>query len=183
MAQSFCTLVVDDDEVVRRIVVRGLRERGYTVHEAGTAQEALNLCQNEPIERMLLDFRLPDRSGLEVLRELHARGRVPEPMRVVVWSGYGSIPAATDAMRLGALEFLPKPVDVDEVLRAFERCEQDDAHWHEPPPETPSLARTEWEHINRVLFDSGYNISEAARRLHIHRRSLQRKLQKYPPAI
>ena len=100
--------------------------------------------------------------------------------RVVMLTGYGSISTAIDAMRLGADNYVAKPADVDDILAAFERAEA-------PPLQpsadykAPSLARAEWEHINRVLSDCGGNISEAARRLDVHRRSLQRKLQKYPP--
>ena len=103
-------------------------------------------------------------------------------MRIVVLTGYGSIATAVDAMRLGATSYLPKPADADEILLAFDRAEAPpDAAPAEGPP-APSLARAEWEHLNRVLADCGGNISEAARRLGIHRRSLQRKLQKYPPS-
>src|SRR5690606_11363521 len=97
-------------------------------------------------------------------------------------TGYGSIATATEAMRLGATHYLPKPATVDEILAAFARDELPPlAAVEGEEATTPSLARAEWEHINRVLADSGGNISEAARRLGIHRRSLQRKLQKYPP--
>ncbi|HLL54890.1 MAG TPA: helix-turn-helix domain-containing protein, partial [Myxococcaceae bacterium] len=103
--------------------------------------------------------------------------------QVVVLTGYGSIATAVQAVRLGATHYVPKPADADDILAAFQRGQQD-------PPSAPStidfqpptLARAEWEHINRVLGDCGGNISEAARRLGIHRRSLQRKLQKHPPA-
>ena len=100
-------------------------------------------------------------------------------------TGYGSIATAIDAVRLGATYYLSKPADADDIVAAFARGE---APPLEPPPpdsddyKAPSLARAEWEHINRVLSDAGGNISEAARRLGIHRRSLQRKLQKYPPS-
>ena len=97
-------------------------------------------------------------------------------------TGYGSISTAIDAVRLGAVHYLPKPADADDIVNAFARG---DAPALEPPEveyRAPSLARAEWEHINRVLSDCGGNISEAARRLGIHRRSLQRKLHKYPPA-
>ena len=104
-----------------------------------------------------------------------------EAVRTVVLTGYGSIATAIDAVRLGATYYLSKPADADDIVAAFVRGE---APPLEPPADheyrAPSLARAEWEHINRVLSDAGGNISEAARRLGIHRRSLQRKLQKYP---
>jgi two-component system response regulator RegA len=122
---------------------------------------------------------MPGRSGLELVQALH---EIDPATRVVVLTGYGSIATAIDAVRLGATYYLPKPADADDIVAAFARA---DAPPLEPPEpeyeEAPSLARAEWEHINRVLSDCGGNISEAARRLGIHRRSLQRKLQKYPP--
>jgi len=97
-----------------------------------------------------------------------------------VLTAYGSIATALDALRLGAVHYLTKPADVDEILAAFDR-EVAPESTAEPSYDPPSLARVEWEHINRVLADCGGNISQAARVLKIHRRSLQRKLGKYPP--
>jgi len=99
---------------------------------------------------------------------------------VVVLTGYGSIATALDAVRLGAAHYLTKPADVDDILAGFARGGSAEPDLSTAEPGTPSLARVEWEHINRVLVDSGGNISEAARRLGLHRRSLQRKLTKYP---
>jgi two-component system response regulator RegA len=114
-----------------------------------------------------------------VVRELKALDAMTN---VVVLTGYGSIATALEAVRLGATHYLTKPADVDDLLAAFERATK-------PPTESvaiehnvPSLARAEWEHINRVLADCGGNISQAARLLGLHRRSLQRKLSKYPNA-
>jgi two-component system response regulator RegA len=119
---------------------------------------------------------MPGRSGLEVVRELCA---IDPTTKIVVLTGYGSIATAVEAMRRGATSYLPKPADADEILVALADT---------PPQVTggdfpaPSLARAEWEHIQRVLADCGGNISEAARRLGLHRRSLQLKLRKYPPS-
>jgi two-component system response regulator RegA len=101
-------------------------------------------------------------------------------MQILVLSGFGSIATAVDAVHLGAVNFLPKPADAEDILAAFERGSRVTAD-AEPAVETPSLARAEWEHIHRVLADCGGNVSEAARRLGIHRRSLQRKLRKRAP--
>jgi two-component system response regulator RegA len=115
-----------------------------------------------------------------LLRELLALD--PET-QIVVLTGYGSIATAIDAVRLGAVYYLAKPADADEILAAFARGQNPPARDLDAAQfEAPSLARAEWEHINRVLSDCGGNISEAARRLKIHRRSLQRKLSKYAPA-
>ncbi len=120
---------------------------------------------------------MPGRSGLELVRDL----RNTDPFtRILVLTGYGSIATAVEAIRLGAQDYLPKPADADDILAALSRGFDD----HKAMPhdfQAPSLARAEWEHIHRVLSDCTGNVSEAARRLGIHRRSLQRKLQRYPP--
>jgi two-component system response regulator RegA len=169
-------LVVDDDARFRERVARALRARGLEVREAWDYDSALAAAQEESPELVLVDLRMPGRSGLDVVRDV---GRLDASTRIVVLTGYGSIATALDAMRLGAHSYLTKPTDVDAVLAAFEdraTAPETDA----APVDTPTLARVEWEHINRVLTDCGGNVSEAARRLGIHRRSLQRKLGKYP---
>ncbi|MDH5491913.1 MAG: response regulator, partial [Myxococcales bacterium] len=131
----------------------------------------------ESPEHALVDLRMPGRSGLELVQELHA---LDPTTKIVVLTGYGSIATAIEAVRLGATHYLTKPADVDEILAAFERRDLPPGELPEVPAEAPSLARVEWEHINRVLTECGGNVSQAARRLGIHRRSLQRKLSKYP---
>jgi len=130
-------------------------------------------------ELAVVDLKMPGKSGLELVKSLH---EIDPATKTIVLTGYGSIATAIDAVRLGATYYLSKPADADDIVAAFARGE---APPLEPPADheyrAPSLARAEWEHINRVLSDAGGNISEAARRLGIHRRSLQRKLQKYPP--
>jgi two-component system response regulator RegA len=169
-------LLVDDDVTLRERLARALRERGFDVRTAGSADEAMELVRQDSPEMAVLDLKMPGRSGVDLLREM----REHDPAtRVLVLTGYGSIATAIEATKLGAEGYLPKPVDADELLAAFARSGAGPVPDHF---ETPSLARAEWEHIQRVLVDCGGNISEAARRLGIHRRSLQRKLQKYPPA-
>ena len=129
-------------------------------------------------EFAVVDLKMPGKSGLELVKALR---EIDPSTKTIVLTGYGSIATAIDAVRLGATYYLSKPADADDIVAAFARGE---APPLEPPDieyKAPSLARAEWEHINRVLSDCGGNISEAARRLGIHRRSLQRKLQKYPP--
>jgi two-component system, response regulator RegA len=169
-------LLVDDDATLRERLARALRERGFDVRTAGSADEAMTLVRAESPEMAVLDLKMPGRSGLDLLRDMKEQD---PSTKIVILTGYGSIATAVDATKLGAVAYLPKPVDADEVMAAFQRAIGDAPS---KPLETPSLARAEWEHINRVLSDCGGNISEAARRLGIHRRSLQRKLQKYPPA-
>jgi two-component system response regulator RegA len=167
-------LVVEDDDVLRCRLARAFRERGFEVREAVTSAEAESASREEPPSHALVDLRLGDGSGLDVVRALAS---LRPPPSVVVLTGYGSIATALEALRQGARHYLAKPADVDEILAAFEREESGSAP---PPVAAPSLARVEWEHINRVLADCGGNVSLAARVLGIHRRSLQRKLQKHP---
>ena len=171
-------LVVDDDDVFRERLARALGDRGYEVRTAASAADALASATADSPEMAVVDLRMPGESGLALVRDLK---EIDGSTKVVVLTGYGSIATATDAMRLGATHYLPKPADADEVIAAFTKDEVPPLVALETGTSAPSLARAEWEHINRVLADAGGNISEAARRLGIHRRSLQRKLQKYPP--
>ncbi len=170
-------LVVDDDDALRERLAQAFVDRGYEVRSARDVNEALKLAREDSPELAVVDLKMPGTlSGLDLVRELKV---IDATTRVLVLTGYGSIANAVEAMRLGAVNYLPKPADADEVLDAF--------HAKDPAPVgdeplAPSLARAEWEHINRVLGDCAGNISEAARRLGVHRRTLQRKLQKYPPS-
>lgn len=171
-------LIVDDDRVLRERLARALRERGFEVNTASSYDEAMALASEESPEMAVVDLRMPGRSGLELVRELHD---LDPQTKVVVLTGYGSIATAVEAVRLGATNYVAKPADVDDLLAAFARGDAPPLSTTDLDYTAPSLARAEWEHINRVLADCAGNISEAARRLGIHRRSLQRKLQKYPP--
>jgi two-component system, response regulator RegA len=175
-AARISVLVVDDDEVFRTRLARALEDRGLAVSVAGDHAAALSEARRESPELAIVDLKMPGRSGLEVVRDLRA---LDSGTRVVVLTGYGSIATAVEAIKLGAVHYLPKPADCDEILAAFGLATGDGAAAEEPA--TPTLARAEWEHIHRVLADCAGNISEAARRLGIHRRSLQRKLAKFPP--
>lgn len=173
-------LVVDDDQTLRERLVRAFRERGYEAVGVPDGDEALALAAADPPELAVVDMRMPGRSGLDVVRGLIA---LDPATQVVVLTGYGSIATAVEAIRFGAKHYLTKPADADEILRAFGAPTQaaTGTATGGTEMETPSLARTEWEHIQRVLSDVNGNVSEAARRLGLHRRSLQRKLAKYPP--
>lgn len=170
-------LVVDDDERFRSRLARALRDRGLQVREAEDGEEAIRAAREDSPEYALVDLRMPGSSGLTIVRELH---EIDPGTRIVVLTGYGSIATALESVRLGAVHYLTKPADVNEIISAFNRDREDPSVEIEGEPEAPSLARVEWEHIHRVLQDVDGNISEAARRLGIHRRSLQRKLAKYP---
>ncbi len=171
-------LVVDDDDVFRGRLAQALADRGLEVRTASAPAEAVASAKEDSPEMAIVDLRMPGGNGLELVRDLK---EIEASTKVVVLTGYGSIATATDAMRLGATHYLPKPADADEVIAAFSKDEIPPLEPLHTGTDAPSLARAEWEHINRVLADAGGNISEAARRLGIHRRSLQRKLQKYPP--
>jgi two-component system response regulator RegA len=168
-------LLVDDDEVLRERLGRALRERGFDVTTAPGGAEAIEHARRDAPEFAVVDLRMPGPSGIEVLDTLRA---IDPATRVLMLTGYGSIATAVEATRRGAVGYLSKPADADEIVAELlgKGAAPDVAGIA-----TPSLARAEWEHIHRVLGDCDGNVSEAARRLGIHRRSLQRKLQKYPP--
>ncbi len=181
-------LVVDDDDALRTRLVRAFTERALEARGAASAEEAIVLATSDSPELAVVDLRMPGSSGLQLVRELVTIDRAT---RVVVLTGYGSIATALEAIRLGAVHYLTKPADADQILAAFDRApasaESSSGGSGSDPAEEPvvvgevaSLARAEWEHIQRVLTDCGGNVSQAARLLGIHRRSLQRKLSKYP---
>jgi two-component system response regulator RegA len=165
-------LVVDDDEVFRSRLMRALADRGFAVRGAASADEAIASARQESPECALVDLKIGSGSGLDVLKRLK---ELDATTRVVILTGYGSIATAVESVKLGAATYLTKPIDADQIVAAFDGAGTDTAPLH-----TPSLARVEWEHINRVMTECGGNISEAARRLGLHRRSLQRKLAKNP---
>jgi two-component system response regulator RegA len=168
-------LVVDDDATFRTRLVRAFQDRGLEVTAAANYEEAMAAARADTPELALVDLRLPTQSGLDVVRSLR---QLDATTIIVVLTGYGSIATAVESVKLGAATYLTKPVDADQILAAFNG---------ETPSGSPlatfavpSLARVEWEHIQRVLADCGGNLSQAARALGIHRRSLQRKLSKDP---
>lgn len=171
-------LFVDDDRVFRERIALAFEKRGFDVRQAQDFDEAVASARKDSPELAVVDLRMPGKNGLQVVQALK---EIDETTQILVLTGYGSIATAIDAVRLGAANYIPKPADADDILNAFARAQRPTL---EPEPmnfQAPSLARAEWEHIQRVLSDCGGNISEAARRLGIHRRSLQRKLQKYAP--
>lgn len=173
--EKLSILIVDDHENFRERLAIAFADRGWVVYTASDGESALEITKREDPEHVVLDLKMPGLSGIDVLKNILAHD--PET-QVVILTGYGSIATAIEATKLGAKHYLTKPVDVDEILKAFDNSA---AGLPAKLGKTPSLARTEWEHIQRVLQDCEGNISEAARRLKIHRRSLQRKLSKHPP--
>jgi len=171
-------LIVDDDVNLCTALKDELLEVGYDVDYVNSGDDAFQYLTGNEVDLLLLDLKMPGKSGLELIPA--ARAINPE-MQIVVLTGYGSIATATEAVRLGALYYLPKPADVDDILGAFARNPKLALEIDQDEFSAPSLARAEWEHINRVLTDCDGNISLAAKKLDLHRRTLQRKLQKYPP--
>ena len=171
-------LLVDDTFVLRERLSMAMQQRGFRVETAGSYEEAIEVFRKRPTELAVLDLRMPGKSGLELLRKLL---QIEQATRIIILSGFGSIPASIDAVRAGAVNFLSKPADADDILSAFMRGAEPSVPDGAVAFPAPSLARNEWEHIHRVLSDCGGNISEAARRLGMHRRSLQRKLRKRAP--
>ncbi len=170
-------LLVDDDNVYVERLARALRNRGCTVVTVESAEAALDASHDLRPGAAVLDLKLPGANGLACLRELRAAW--PE-LRVLMLTGYASIATAMEAVRQGAWDYLTKPADADQILAALHRDPTQPRESPEIIP--PSLDRLEWEHIQRVLADTDGNVSQAAIVLGLHRRSLQRKLMKFPPA-
>lgn len=171
-------LLVDDESHFRERLGRAFEKRDYRVFSAGDYEEAMQIIRREMPEMAVVDLRMPGKSGLELIKDALA---IYPDMRIVVLTGYGSIATATDAVKLGAVSYLPKPADIDDIITAFTQTTDLDLPEPEENFQAPSLARMEWEHINRVLHDCKGNISAAAKKLGLHRRTLQRKLNKFPP--
>jgi len=173
-------LVVDDDDVFRNRLCWALEARGWRVEGAPDGTVAIKIAKACPPDLAIVDLRLAGMGGLEVVRELRSQDVATS---IIMLTGYGSIATALTATSLGADDFLSKPADADQILDAYQRTVTGAAGSSREisTPTVPSLARVEWEHMQRVLTDCNGNISQAARLLGLHRRSLQRKLAKYPP--
>jgi two-component system response regulator RegA len=169
-------LVVEDDEALRTRLAQALTARGFDVRATASVAEAERLAREDPPELVLLDLRIGADNSLALIPVLKL---IDPETRIVVLTGYGSVATAVQAVRQGAEHYLTKPADVDEILAAFAGRSTGAADAG-APLQPMSLDRVEWEHINRVLTECSGNISEAARALGLHRRTLQRKLAKYP---
>ena len=172
--ESRSLLIVDDDGPFRTRLMRAFADRGFEVHGAGGFTEAMAAARAESPELALVDLRLPGASGLDLV---HALKDLDPATNIVVLTGYGSIATAVESLQIGATSYLTKPVDADQILAAFDGPLRGAGR---AVPQPQPLARVEWEHIQRVLADCDGNVSQAARQLGIHRRSLQRKLSKDP---
>lgn len=168
-------LIVDDDEAFRTRLARAMEKRGFETAMAAGVKEAIRLATETPPAFAVVDLRLEDGDGIEVVNAIHD---IREDCRVIMLTGYGNIATAVAAVKAGAIDYLSKPADADDVEKALlarggERPE---------PPENPMSAdRVRWEHIQRVYELCDHNVSETARRLGMHRRTLQRILAKRAP--
>lgn len=168
-------LLVDDDETFTRVMARAMARRGFRVSTASSAEAGLALAREDLPEYAVLDLKMDGDSGLVLLPKLH---ELDAEMRVLILTGYSSIATAVEAIKRGACNYLCKPADADDVLTALlsEHADLDSL-----VPDNPmSVDRLQWEHIQRVLGEHEGNISATARALGMHRRTLQRKLQKRP---
>ena len=168
-------LIADDDKPFLARLARAMEGRGFIVETAETVQEAMIKVRQSPPAYAVVDMRFGDGNGLDIVAELHSRRA---NARAIVLTGYGNIATAVTAVKLGAIDYLAKPADADEVYAALTAKPGGKA----PPPENPMSAdRVRWEHIQRVYEACDRNVSETARRLNMHRRTLQRILAKRAP--
>ena len=175
MLQMKKVLLVDDDDTFREQLSLALLRRGYDCRMASTGEAALDAAREVVPDVAVIDLRMPGISGIETVRALYQS--YPQA-RLLVLTGYGSIATALEAVRVGAADYLTKPVNADQVVAAIEGKPFASEAEHST---APSLDLVEWEHIQRVLHDCEGNISKAATVLGVHRRSLQRKLNRYAP--
>jgi len=168
-------LIVDDDAPLRNRLVRAMEQRGFEVTGAGSVAEGLEAAAQRTPAYAILDMRLEDGTGLDIVEALRdARADI----RIVMLTGYGNIASAVTAVKKGAVDYLAKPADADQIFSAL----IEEGGPLPPPPEDPMSAdRVRWEHIQRVFEQCNRNVSETARRLKMHRRTLQRILNKHAP--
>jgi two-component system response regulator RegA len=171
-------LIVDDDLTFCRVLARAMEGRGYAVTVAHDVNQAIWNAEQSLPRFAVVDLRMPGPSGLTLVRRLK---ELDADMRVVVLTGYASIATAIEAIKIGATHYLAKPVTAEEIIAAFERT-MPDAEVKVVGDPLP-VNRVEWEYIQRVLLEHQGNISDTAKALGMHRRTLQRKLAKRPPKI
>lgn len=168
-------LLVDDDPTFCGVLKQALERRGFEVHAAIDVESGAELAAAIDPEYAVVDLRIGHDSGLVLVRKLH---ELDANTRIVVLTGYASIATAVEAIKLGAIHYLTKPADADEIVMALHRDEGDESVEIKEKP--LSVRRLEWEHLQKILVEHGGNISAAARALGMHRRTLQRKLEKRP---
>jgi two-component system response regulator RegA len=172
--ESATLLLVDDDATFCRVLSAALTKRGFCVSTAHSVEQAIPMAEANPPEFAVVDLKMGGAPGLTLVKVLH---ELDPNTRIIVLTGYASISTAVEAIKLGATQYLSKPANADEIVAAFD---------HTPDGDTPielqhtQIEHLEWEHIQRVLLEQDNNISATARALNMHRRTLQRKLNKPP---
>lgn len=181
MQDDIQILLVEDDETFARVMVKALEIREYHVFRAANLLEANALIENEDFAYAILDLNLGGETSLNLIQPLKRKN---SDIRILILTGYASIATAVEAIKLGADNYLAKPADTDEILSALlvGEAEESPASHDAAALEPMSVRRLEWEHIQKVLQENDGNISATARQLKMHRRTLQRKLQKRPVA-
>jgi two-component system response regulator RegA len=175
LPEDHTLLILDDDKPFRERLGRAMESRGFDVTICETVREGISVAREKPPAFAVVDLKLDDGNGLDVIETLHEKR---PSCRVVVLTGFGNIATAVAAVKFGALDYLPKPADADDVMAALLAPPGSKP----TPPENPMSAdRIRWEHIQRVYELCGHNVSETARRLNMHRRTLQRILAKRSP--
>lgn len=169
-------LLVDDEDIFRNRLAKAFTHRGFIVETASNYLGAVEIIARQNPDYAVIDLKMEGKTGLDVIR---TGIRHHPSLKAVVLTGYGSIATATKAIKLGAVGYLTKPVEIEDIIASLDSAEL--RKLGDDSIKAPSLARVEWEHISRVLSDCNNNISQAAKKLGIHRRTLQRKLQKLPP--
>ena len=168
-------LVVDDDLPFRERLSRSMQKKGFEVDSADSFESALEIIEKKNFDYAIVDMRLTDGSGLELIKKIQIKS---PPTKSLLLTGYGNIATAVAAIKSGAIDYLPKPAEIEQIYSALISSKE----ILPPPPENPMTAdRIRWEHIQRVFIQCNRNVSETARRLRMHRRTLQRILNKHAP--
>ena len=168
-------LIVDDDNPLRERLSRAMEKKGFLVTQAESVKQGISKARSVLPAFAIVDLRLNDGNGLEVVKEIQ---KLKKNSRIVLLTGYGNIPTAVAAIKAGAIDYIPKPADADDVENALLASQESKA---KPPINPMSADRVKWEHIHRVFELCNRNVSETARRLKMHRRTLQRILSKRSP--
>ena len=168
-------LIVDDDTPLRTRLARAMETRGFNVAAAESAAEGVEIVMDSPPAYAVIDLRLDDGNGFEVVQAIQ---QSRPDCRIVMLTGYGNIATAVAAIKAGAVDYLPKPANADDITASLLETEK---ALPGPPEDPMSADRVRWEHIQRVFEQCGRNVSETARRLKMHRRTLQRILNKHAP--
>ena len=168
-------LIIDDDLPFRERLSRSMEKKGFIVESAANFKDSINKVEQNKFDYAVVDMRLEDGSGLELIKEIK---KISPDTQSLLLTGYGNIATAVAAIKSGAIDYLPKPAEIDQIYDALTNSKE----LLPPPPENPMTAdRIRWEHIQRVFIQCNRNVSETARRLRMHRRTLQRILNKHAP--